>query len=78
VLAEIRLHAAQTADRQLAASLEHAAALAEDPGLDVKHKLKVTIPIVPFLLEYEGEFELNSRLNLRRVWGALVSLVTRT
>lgn len=47
------------------------------PELSVKHKLKVTIPIVPLLLGYEGEVELNSRLNLEASWQALQRLVFR-
>ena len=39
--------------------------------MDAKHKLKVTIPIVPVLLSYEGEIELSSRLNLQELWQQL-------
>ena len=63
-LAEVARRAAQIEDRQLVASTQQVAELASTPGLDAKHKLKVTIPIVPVLLSYEGEIELSSRLNL--------------
>ncbi len=52
------------------------AAIAEvikDPELDVKQKLKVTLPIVPMLVEYEGEFELGSGFNIRSAWKRLVA-----
>ncbi len=52
------------------------AAIAEiikDPELDVKQKLKVTLPIVPMLVEYEGEFELGSGFNIKSAWEQLVA-----
>ena len=36
----------------------------EDTRLDVAHKLKLTLPIIPLLLAYEGEFDLNSSMNI--------------
>jgi hypothetical protein len=49
--------------------------LIKDPGLDVKHKLKVAIPLIPFVLDYEGEIELGTGLNLETVWkGVLAKL----
>ena len=70
-LAEISIRAEQIGDRQLAESARRVTELASAPGLDVKHKLKVTIPIVPVLLSYEGAFELGSRLNLEEAWRAV-------
>lgn len=52
------------------------AAIAEvikDPELDVKQRLKVTLPIVPMLVEYEGEFELGSGFNIKSAWERLVA-----
>ena len=52
------------------------AAIAEvikDPELDVKQKLKVTLPIVPMLVEYEGEIELGSGFNIKSAWERLVA-----
>lgn len=66
----------------LTESREHGVALTEvkdieeiisAPHLDLKHKLKFMIPIVPLLLHYEGEVELGSRLNLEAAWDRLVS-----
>ncbi|KAB8334715.1 hypothetical protein SD80_010260 [Scytonema tolypothrichoides VB-61278] len=51
------------------------AALAEvikAPGLDFKHKLKVGIPIIPFILDYEGELELGTGINLKAALQALM------
>jgi len=47
------------------------------PHLDLKHKLKLMIPIVPLLLHYEGEVELGSRLNLEAAWNRLASKFRR-
>jgi hypothetical protein len=47
------------------------------PNLDVKHKLKFSIPIVPLLLEYEGEVELGSGVNLESVWNRLAAKFRR-
>ncbi len=45
----------------------------KDPELDAKHKLKVTLPIVPMLVKYEGELELGSGFNIRSAWDQLVA-----
>jgi len=75
-LAELNIRAAQIGDRQLAESARQVTLLASAPGLDIKHKLKITIPIVPLLLSYEGAFELGSRLNLEEAWRALRGWIT--
>jgi hypothetical protein len=43
------------------------------PTLDMKHKLKLTVPIIPYLLSYEGEWALGSGVNLKAVWQRLVA-----
>jgi hypothetical protein len=50
--------------------------VADDPNLEVKHKLKVTIPIVPLFLSYEGELGLSSSRKLSEVWKAFQEWVT--
>jgi hypothetical protein len=42
------------------------------PELDAKHKLKITIPIIPLILDYEGEVELGTGINLKAAWQKLV------
>lgn len=42
--------------------------IVDAPGLGVAHKLKLTLPIIPFLLGYEGEVQLASRMNLEMAW----------
>lgn len=57
------------------------AAIAEkiikDPELDAKHKLKITLPIIPMLVEYEGELELGSGFNIKSAWQQLVTKLQR-
>ncbi|BAY95741.1 MULTISPECIES: hypothetical protein [unclassified Tolypothrix] len=57
------------------------AAIAEkiikDPELDAKHKLKITLPIIPLLVEYEGELELGSGFNIKSAWQQLVTKLRR-
>ena len=45
----------------------------EDPKLDSKHSLKVTIPIIPFILSYEGELALGTGANIKNIWESLQS-----
>jgi hypothetical protein len=42
---------------------------------EFKHRVLITAPIVPFLLSYEGEVELKSRLGLDAAWQALLTKV---
>lgn len=74
-LQEAHDHTAHMADRDLAAGVAAARRLAEDPSLDARHKLEVTIPIIPLLLEYKFETELGSRANLVALWEALKAKV---
>jgi exonuclease VII large subunit len=38
------------------------------PTLDTKHALKVSIPIIPFILSYEGELGLGAGVKIREAW----------
>ncbi len=40
------------------------AELIDTPGIDIKHRLKVSLPIIPFLLDYESELELGTKIKL--------------
>jgi hypothetical protein len=72
------IHGTLTALQQQAGLLPGEQALAEvikAPTLGIKHKLKVTIPIIPLLLGYEGELELGSEMNLEAAWRKLVARI---
>jgi len=51
--------------------------IVSSPELDVKHKLKITLPIIPLLLSYEGELGLGMRANLEEMWRRLLGKVKR-
>ncbi|MEH2359211.1 hypothetical protein [Nostoc sp.] len=42
------------------------------PELDFKHRLKVAIPLIPFILDYEGELELGTGIDLKAALQALI------
>jgi hypothetical protein len=74
-LKEIRRREAILADRDLTDELGAMSEAIEAPRLDVKNKLKVTVPIIPLLLSYEGEIELGSGMNLEAAWQRLITKV---
>jgi hypothetical protein len=41
------------------------------PTLDTKHSLKLTIPIIPFILTYEGELGTGAGIKLKETWQKL-------
>ena len=49
------------------------AEIIKNPELDAKHKLKVTLPLVPILVNYEGELELGTGFNIKSAWEKLVN-----
>ena len=60
-----------------ASQAEKVAKVIKDPEIDSTHKLKVSLPIVPLLVEYEGTIELGSGLNLKTVWEQLIAKLRR-
>jgi hypothetical protein len=42
-----------------------------DTSLDIAHKAKITIPIIPFLFKYEGEIKTKSGLDITKLWELL-------
>jgi hypothetical protein len=57
-------------EHSLAKALADAAPVIEDTKANINNRLKVTLPIIPLLLSYEGEYELSSSANI-------VSILTR-
>jgi septal ring factor EnvC (AmiA/AmiB activator) len=70
-LLEIRQTERGLYDSQLMTEAKSLSDVVEDPKLDVTHKLKVSIPIIPLILSYETEVELKSGLNLKAAWQRL-------
>jgi len=73
-LSEIKQNEAEYYDSQLVRDIESLSDVVDDPRLDVSHKLKVSLPIIPLILSYEGEVGLKSGLNLK---AALQGLTAR-
>jgi hypothetical protein len=62
-------------DSQLVSEAKRLSEMVDDPKLDVNHKLKVSIPIIPLILSFETEVELKSGLNLKAAWQRLKARV---
>jgi hypothetical protein len=50
----------------------------DGPNLEAAHKLKLSIPIIPYLLDYETELGLNSKIDLEKAWNWLRSRLQRS
>lgn len=50
----------------LPVSQEEILGVINEPQMDFKHRLKVAVPIIPFLLDYEGELELGTGINIKK------------
>lgn len=65
LLAAIRdLKASAAGNSALSAVVDKLPSAFEDTRLDISHKLKLTLPIIPLLLAYEGEVDWNSSMNI--------------
>ncbi|MGB3458437.1 MAG: NACHT domain-containing protein [Halobacteriota archaeon] len=62
-------------DLQLVTEAKSLSEVVDDPKLDVTHKLKVSVPIIPLILSYETEVVLKSGLNLKAAWQRLKARV---
>lgn len=71
-LAEVR-RLGDVVDGELARQAAQLAEWAAAPQLEAKHRLLVSIPIVPWLLAYESEVELKSAANLEAAWRNLLA-----
>jgi len=60
---------------QVVSEAKNLSEMVDDPKLDVSHKLKVSIPIIPLILTYETEVGLKSGLNLKAAWQRLKAKV---
>ncbi|NQE52764.1 hypothetical protein C5S29_04155 [ANME-1 cluster archaeon GoMg3.2] len=74
-LLEIRQTEIGLYDSQLMSETKDLLEMVNDPKLDVNHKLKVSVPIIPLILSYETEIGLKSGLNLKAAWQRLKAWV---
>lgn len=71
-LSEFKKYSVEFPNTTLAGNIERISGAIDDPQMDVRHRLKITVPIIPVLLSYEGELELSSKMDLRAVWDQMV------
>lgn len=74
-LAEVQQLGDKLSNPILVNEADQLAEMIDAPEMDIRHRLKVTLPIIPVLLAYEGEVELNSGLNLETAWQRLVTKI---
>jgi len=60
-----------------ASSQAEIAEIIKSPELDARHKITVTLPIVPFLINYEGELELGTGFNIKSAWELVMQKLGR-
>ena len=62
-------------EKQLPALAPQRADLAQtlnSPNLSADHKLKLSLPLIPFILNYEGEFGFSGDVNIRTILNQLI------
>ncbi|MCK5014980.1 MAG: hypothetical protein KAS66_14305 [Candidatus Omnitrophica bacterium] len=74
-LSEIKKNGSGEYDPQLVREAGVLSEVVDDPKLDVAHKLKLSVPIIPLILSYETELGLKSGLNLKAAWNGLKARV---
>jgi chromosome segregation ATPase len=70
MLTEARKIFKEWQDRNLTlpAGNEALSEIINSPTIDTRHALKVSIPIIPFILSYEGDLGLGSGVDLKKLW----------
>ncbi|MBA1341610.1 MAG: hypothetical protein C5S40_05660 [ANME-2 cluster archaeon] len=74
-ISEINQNEAGFYDSKMVRDIKSLADVVDDPRLDVSHKLKVSLPIIPLILSYEGEVGIKSGVNLKAAWEGLTARV---
>lgn len=75
VLTEIQQQEARLSNPQMAKEAASISKVFDDPKIESSHKLKLSIPIIPLLLSYEGDIALKGGMNLRSAWQCLKAKV---
>ncbi|MBW4490597.1 MAG: hypothetical protein KME12_22695 [Trichocoleus desertorum ATA4-8-CV12] len=70
ILSETRQLLKELQKRNLALPTNNEAVseIINSPTIDAKHALKISIPVIPFILAYEGEIGLGTGINLKKAW----------
>jgi hypothetical protein len=67
----------QTQDPKIAKCVDSWEEAINSPELGIENLIKVTIPIIPFLLTYEGSYKFQTGIKLDSTWNKLRALVRR-
>jgi len=65
----------QIKDSEVTKSLDYCDTVINSPELKIENKIKVTIPIIPLLLSYEGSYSFQTGAKLDEVWKKLHTLI---
>jgi len=71
-LSEIQRYQEESRNSEMAGNIQRISEVINEPKLNVRQRLKITLPIIPLLMKYEGEFELSEAINLENAWKLLV------
>jgi hypothetical protein len=63
-------------DPPLQQSIRQVVEAAGNETLDRRHRLKLTVPLIPLLLAYEAEIEVGAQSRLANLWQSLTGLVS--
>ena len=76
-LSDLQKHGAFSENPALKSAMGGFSESLDSPKLDLTNKLKLSIPIIPFLLNYETEMALKNGINLKTLWQALKGHTSR-
>jgi hypothetical protein len=77
LIAEIRAMRLKILDPNVARSLDSWEEAINSPELGIENMIKVTIPIIPFLLTYEGSYKFQTGMKLDSTWNKLCAFIRR-
>ena len=61
--------------QQLYAEAQKVSKILTDPQIKTRHKIKLTLPLIPLILTYSGEIEFEGGVRLRKLWKRILSRV---
>jgi hypothetical protein len=76
-VSEIRANRLEIQDPEVSTSLDSWEEAIDSPELKIENRIKVTIPIIPLLLTYEGSYRFETGLKLDSTWNKLCAFIRR-
>ena len=59
--------------KQLYTEAKKVSKILTDPQIETRHKIKLTLPFIPFILTYSGEIEFEGGVRLQALWKRIIS-----